>query len=194
MEDIREVRAKWDQRHGDPTLRPAVAEVLLDNRHLLPTQGMALDLACGLGGNALLLAQTGLQVSAWDLSPVAIERLREAAVERDLSNLQVEVRDVEQQPPAAECFDVITVSYYLQRSLFPALITALKPNGLLFYQTFTRVAVTEQGPRNPQYRLADNELLDLCRRLAIRFYREENRLGDLAKGCRGVAMLVAERC
>jgi SAM-dependent methyltransferase len=184
---------KWDQRHGDSTHRPEAAEVLLHNLHLLPPRGRALDLACGLGGNALALASAGLAVSAWDLSPVAIERLRGYAMEQGLPNLQVEVRDVEQHPPPPASFDVITVSYYLQRSLIPALCAALKPGGLLFYQTFTRTAVTDQGPTNQEFRLEDNELLSLFGALAIRFYREENRLGDLSKGYRDVAMLVAER-
>lgn len=167
--------------------------MLVQNRHLLPARGVALDLACGLGGNALLLAQAGLEVSAWDLSPVAIERLQGVAYRLGLSNLYAEVRDVQRQPPPGERFDVITVSHYLERRLIPALINALKPGGLLFYQTFTRIAVTDRGPVNTAFRLADNELLGLFRELAIRFYREENRLGDPNKGYRDVAMLVAER-
>jgi 2-polyprenyl-3-methyl-5-hydroxy-6-metoxy-1,4-benzoquinol methylase len=152
-----------------------------------------LDLACGLGGNALLLAEAGLMVSAWDLSPVAIERLRIRALERGLANLQAEIRDVVERPPAGESFDVIVVTRYLERRLVPALIAAVKPGGLLFYQTFTHIAVSHRGPDNQAFRLADNELLRLFKDLAIRFYREENRLGDLREGHRDVAMLVAER-
>jgi len=184
---------QWERRHGDPSLRPEAAQVLVQNRHLLPAQGLAADLACGLGGNALLLAEAGLRVSAWDLSTVAIERLRNTAIAGGLSNLQPEVRDVAARPPTAAAFDVIVVSNYLERRLAPALIAALKPGGLLFYQTFTRIAVTGRGPNNPAFRLTDNELLGLFGALAIRFYREENRLGDLRKGHRDVAMLVAER-
>ena len=60
---------KWDRRYSDPANEARAAQVLSDNLHLLPTQGTALDLACGLGGNALLLARQGLTVEAWDLSP-----------------------------------------------------------------------------------------------------------------------------
>ena len=185
-------RDKWDQRHRDSSQRPAAAQVLVQNQHLLPARGLALDLACGLGGNALLLAETGLRVGAWDLSAVAIERLRNTAIASGLTNLQAEVRDVEARPPTIASFDVIVVSNFLERRLVVALIAALKPGGLLFYQTFTRIAVTERGPPNPLYRLADNELLGLFGDLKIRFYREENRLGDLRQGHRDVAMLVGE--
>jgi hypothetical protein len=53
--------------------------------------------------------------------------------------------------------------------------------------------VGEEGPSNPAFYLADNELLELFRSLKLRVYREENRLGDLHKGSRDIAMLVAER-
>lgn len=187
------LKAKWDSRHSDPLKQPAVVEVLVQNRHLLPAQGSALELACGLGGNALLLAEQGLEVTAWDLSPVAIQRLRDTAAQRGLHNLLAEVRDIEQSPPPAQRFDVIVVSYYLERALVPHIIAALKPGGLLFYQTFTRITVADEGPSNPAYRLADNELLALFAELKLRVYREENRLGDPTQGRRDVAMLVAER-
>ena len=187
------LQAKWDARHGDPDKQPGVAEVLERNRHLLPRKGRALDLACGLGGNALLLAEQGLEVTAWDLSPVAIERLKKRADDEPLNQLVAEVRDIEQAPPPADSFDVIVVSYYLERALVPHIIGALKPGGLLFYQTFTRIAVGVEGPSNPDFRLGDNELLQLFDALKVRVYREENRLGDLTRGTRDVAMLVAEK-
>jgi hypothetical protein len=59
--------------------------VLVEFQHLLPDHGVALDLAAGLGGNALLLAWYGLATHAWDISPVAMERLRGFAAERGLS-------------------------------------------------------------------------------------------------------------
>lgn len=187
------LKTKWDARHGDPLKQPIAAEVLAQNRHLLPARGSALDLACGLGGNALMLAEQGLEVTAWDLSPVAIQRLRETAGRRGLRSLLAEVRDLEQSPPPEQCFDVIVVSYYLDRELVPHIIAALKPGGLLFYQTFTRIAMGEEGPSNPDYRLGDNELLRLFGVLKLRVYREENLLGDPAQGTRDVAMLVAQR-
>jgi len=168
-------------------------EVLQENRHLLPGEGRALDLACGLGGNALLLAQAGLETEAWDLSPVAIERLRAEAAAAGLERLHARVRDLEQSPPEAGSFDVICVGYFLERTLAPRLIDALRPGGLLFYQTFTRLAVSERGPSNPEFRLAENELLRLFGPLTLHFYREEGRLGDLSRGLRDLAMLVAEK-
>jgi SAM-dependent methyltransferase len=187
------LQAKWDSRHADPDKQPRVAEVLTQNRHLLPPAGQALDLACGLGGNALLLAQQGLSVTAWDISPVAIKRLMGFARQRGLDNMTAQVRDVELEPPPADRFDVVLISYYLERALSAAIVRSLKPGGLLFYQTFTRIAVGSDGPLNPDFRLADNELLDCFSSLKLRFYREENQLGDPTRGLRDIAMLVAEK-
>ncbi|RLW55999.1 MAG: SAM-dependent methyltransferase [gamma proteobacterium symbiont of Stewartia floridana] len=188
-----QLRIKWDQRYADAEKVARPAEVLLSNAHLLPEQGSALDLACGLGGNALFLAQRGFTVEAWDLSSVAIQRLVQAAGQLKLNNLHARVRDVEGQPPQTEQFDVIVVSYFLERSLIPTLIQALKPGGLVFYQTFTRQAVSSEGPQNPAFRLADQELLQLFSQLQVCVYREEGRLGDLSLGSRDVAMLVAQK-
>ena len=51
-------------------------DALRDNVHLIPQgHGKALDLACGMGGNAIFLAQnSNLDVYAWDMSSVAISK------------------------------------------------------------------------------------------------------------------------
>ena len=188
-----EMRARWDARHGEGD--PAAARpcaVLEAFGHLLPVEGHALDLACGLGGNAQWLAVRGLQVTAWDLSPVAVAKLRAHADSQDLQ-VRAEVRDVEQNPPAPSTFDVIVVSHFLERGLAPALERALRPSGLLFYQTWTREAVDERGPGNPAFRLAPNELLHLFPNLRVIAYREDGLFGDPARGLRNEAWLVAAR-
>jgi len=185
-------RDRWDRRHGEAADLGQVARVLEQNGHLITPGGDAFDLACGRGASSLQLARLGMRVTAWDLSPVAIRRLSEAAAAQGLQ-VDARVRDVAQRPPMANSFDLILVSYFLERKLAPAILHALRPGGLLFYQTFTRQAVSDMGPANPEWRLADNELLKLFQPLRVRVYREEGRLGDLSRGCRDIAMLVAEK-
>lgn len=185
-------RARWDRRYRESERRPGPARVLTDYAHLLPAAGDALDLACGLGANARFLAARGLRVRAWDLSPVAIARAGERARAEGLS-ITAEVRDVSARPPEPERFDLIVVSRFLDRALAPALHASLRRGGLLYYQTFTRTHVTPTGPRSEDYRLADNELLTLFAGLQVVAYREEGRLGDLTRGFRDEAMLVAQR-
>jgi SAM-dependent methyltransferase len=187
-----ELRQCWDARYREADGEPQPALVLSAHEHLLPAAGKALDLACGLGANALRLASRGLETWAWDISPVAIARLAAAARRAGLS-LHAEARDVIAQPPEPESFDVIVVSRFLERGLAPALQTALRPGGVLFYQTFARPRVAECGPRNPAFRLDDNELLTLFAGLKVRVYREDGLLGDLGRGFRNEALLVAQK-
>jgi SAM-dependent methyltransferase len=166
--------------------------VLVENSYLLPAGGVALDLACGLGANACLLARCGLDTVGWDYSRVAIDALTELAITTGLS-LQGEVRDAIADPPQPGSFDVIVVSHFLERSLAPSLEAALRRGGLLFYQTFTRIRVDDGGPSNPAFRLDGNELLGLFSGLRVLVYREEGRVGDIRQGFRNEAMLVAQK-
>lgn len=190
--DTESLRLKWDQRYRLAEGLPDPALVLLEHEHLLPPGGVALDLACGLGANALWLAARGFRVKAWDLSPVAIERLSAQARARGLA-VDAALRDVIADPPAPESADLIVVAHFLHRDLAPAIAAALRPGGVLFYQTFSREAVSDCGPSDPAYRLAPNELLDLFPGLVVRAYRDEGRLGDRTRGIRDIALLVAQR-
>lgn len=185
-------RSQWDSRHAAADDLGTVAGVLADNAHLLQGPGRALDLACGRGANALWLAGQGFQVSAWDYSAVALQRLRQAAAERGLT-IDTEQRDVTIEPPEPEGFELIVVSHFLERALCPAIQAALRPGGVLCYQTFSQDSPPGIGPANPAFRLAPNELLRLFPGLRLRHYREEGELGDTSRGARGLAMMIAQR-
>lgn len=188
-----ERRLRWESRYREaPVAGPREAGVLRDNAFLLPSSGQALDLASGRGGNAIFLAERGLSVTAWDFAEAAIGTLGETARARELS-IRAEVRDVIAVPPEPETFDVICVSYFLARELMPAILDALRPEGLLFYETFVRDAVSDCGPSNPEYRLAPNELLHLFSGLRVLKYRDLGKVGDTTRGQRDVATLVAQK-
>jgi len=188
-----ERRPRWESRYREAPLTVAApAGVLRENAFLLPSVGQALDLACGRGGNALYMVQLGLSVTAWDFADAAIGNLLEIAQAREVS-LHAEVRDVIAAPPEPATFDVICVSYFLARELVPALVAALRPNGLIFYETFVREAVSDFGPGNPEYRLAPNELLHLFSGLRVLEYREFGTVGDTTQGRRDIATLVAQK-
>ncbi|VAW88643.1 hypothetical protein MNBD_GAMMA16-1174 [hydrothermal vent metagenome] len=182
---------KWDE-HYKTASHSSASRVLLENQHLLPTHGLALEIACGMGNNALLLAKQGMETHAWDISAVGIEQLQNKAQEESLAIIG-EIRDAIQDPPAAASFDVIVVTHFLDRTLIPYLLAALKPQGLLFYQTFTKTKIDDTGPKNPDFLLDDNELLLLCNPLHLLAYREEGQLGNVTQGFRNLAMLVGQK-
>ena len=171
---------------------PSPSEVLYFNQHLLPVKGNALDLACGYGSNAICLAMNGLKVSAWDISKIALEKLSLRSKEFDFI-INCEIRDVLQQPPEPDTFDIIVVSKFLDRKLIKQIRHAIKPNGLIFYQTFIKDRIIKSGPENPNYQLNENELLDFFEDWKLIFYREEGMIGNLSRGFRNQAMIISQK-
>ncbi|WP_456380440.1 class I SAM-dependent methyltransferase [Thiolapillus sp.] len=166
--------------------------MLSSNRHLLPDAGKALDLACGRGASAMFMAQAGLETHAWDFSTVAIERLDKKAREHSLK-IKTQVRDVVNNPPEPGSFDLILVSYFLERRLIPQLVQALRPEGMLFYQTFVKDVYLDRGPATDEWRLERNELLHLFQDLRIHYYREDGRVFSQPTELSDLAMIVASK-
>jgi len=131
-------------------------------------------------------------VAAWDFSPVAIDRLR-AAAHRDGVRVEARVRDVVAAPPEPDGYDLILVSHFLERTLAPALVAALRPGGRLFYQTFVREVNLGRGPGSDEWRLAPNELLQLFSGLRLHYYREDAPFGGEADELADLALMVASK-
>lgn len=162
---------------------------LIDNADLLPRGGKVLDVACGRGRHALLMASAGFDVRAIDRSPEAIAFLSETATRLNL-RIDAVVVDLETDPPpplTASVYDAILVFNYLHRALMPALRDALAPGGRIFYETFTTRQAERGHPRNPDFLLRDGELAGMMAPLAIRRSREGEFDG------RFIASIVAER-
>jgi len=179
-------RQAVDDPHGT---RPA--GWLVRHRPLYAT-GRALDLACGRGRNALYLARESFQVEAWDRDAGALEELRATAGSLGLAALTTRLVDLEQTPaiPPAS-FDLIAVFYYLQRDLTPQIVRALKPGGLLVYETFLLDNHERfNHPRRREFCLNHNELLSLFRELRVLAYREGASVPDKGPF---TAALVAQR-
>lgn len=139
------------------------------SRHL-PLSGRGLDLACGLGGNARFMAQCGLSVEAWDISDVALTELNNWAAVNQFK-IQPLLTDFEQMLFPYQQFDVIVVSRYLNRQLFPQLEQALKPGGKIFYQTFL-APVQENAPSNPDFYIQTGEFNQVWPNLKTLVYGE----------------------
>ena len=162
---------------------------LIQNADLLPRGGRVLDVACGKGRHALWMAERGFSVHAIDRNPEAIDAVVENA-RRSHLDIRAEVIDLETDPPpdlgAAE-YDVVLGFNYLHRPLMPVLRAAVRPGGLIVYETFT-VRQAERGrPRNPAFLLKDRELAGLMSPLTVLRSRE----GEYDGRC--IASIVAGR-
>lgn len=189
------MRERWNQRYlaartsgGDEAV-VGVNPWLVEHRSLLLERapGRALDVACGRGGNAFFLADLGFQVSAVDLSDVAVgevvDRARSAEVE-----VSAEVRDLEAVGLPEGQWSVIVMLRYLQRSLFAEMIAGLEPGGLVLIETFLRGHIGRGGkPFNPDFTLAPGELRAAFEGLEVLDYRER------VVGHRALAGIVARR-
>jgi 2-polyprenyl-3-methyl-5-hydroxy-6-metoxy-1,4-benzoquinol methylase len=140
---------------------------------MLPSSGVALDVACGRGRHALWLAAQGLTTYAIDRDEAAISALREGAGCQGLP-LIAKVCDLEIGEPDLGCkrYDVIVVVHYLYRPLLPMLVKALAPDGVLVYETFTSAQAMRGHPTNSDFLLESGELLNLVQPLKILKARE----------------------
>lgn len=124
---------------------------------LIPAGGEVLDLACGHGRHARLLAGLGYRVEAVDRDAAALANL--AGVEHATTRLA----DLEAGPWPyyTRAFDGIVVSRYLWRPLFPQIFNCLAEGGVLIYETFMEGQQLYGKPSNPAHLLRVGELLEL---------------------------------
>ena len=196
-------RSEWDAKHRlaeAPAAEPA--SIVRELLPLLPT-GEALDIACGTGRHALFLTARGQHVTAVDFSGVALDTLelrarsthtpvrRSRVVQAPGRHLRggldlIQANLEEMQLPERR-FDLIICIQYLQRSLFPQMVRALRPDGVLLMETFTRAQLEfAGGPQNPAYLLETGELREAFPSLCVLFYRE-------LRAGQGIASLLAQK-
>ncbi len=126
---------------------------------LIPAGSDVLDLACGSGRHARLLAGMGQRVEAVDRDADSLAALA------GIDGIQTRCADLEggPWPYYGRGFDAIVVTNYLHRPLLPNLFGCLNEGGLLIYETFMVGNERLGKPSNPAYLLRSGELLDLVR-------------------------------
>ncbi len=170
------VGVKLDRARPATLLEHAPAQFLKDSLAMLP-RGRALDVACGRGRSTLHLASQGFTVDAVDRDEQALAELASNAARHGLTSVTIRSMDLEDpaRPPdiPAARYEVILGFCYLHRPLFPVLLQALKPGGVLIYETFlVDNHLRYQHPRRREFCLEHNELLGLARGLRILHYDE----------------------
>jgi tellurite methyltransferase len=183
----------WDERYSNRReSERGPAGFLVRHVDLLPGRGRALDVAMGTGRNALYLASLGYEVTGIDISPLAVERCRRAAEERGL-RIEAICANLESYPLLRETYSLVLNLYYLQRELCPRLVEALRPGGVLVFETFTlQQRQFDWGPREDGFLLRPGELRELFPELEVLAYREETEEED-ERGTKAVAGLVGRK-
>jgi tellurite methyltransferase len=195
---------EWDLRHAAAAQGefPPPASIVRELLPLLP-MGPALDLACGTGRHTLLLAERHQPVVAVDWSRTALEILAGRAKSlnyvvhpgiaadvqpvRGARGIWLVAADLDHANLPANAFLLILCTQFLQRRLFLQMERALRPGGVLLFETFTRAQLEfAGGPRSPEHLLEVGELRTAFPGLEIVFYRE-------LRAGQGIASLVARK-
>lgn len=119
--------------------------------------GPVLDLACGSGRHSLLLNEAGYEVWAVDQRSDLLDTLRPLGIR--CFDLDLETADFV-WPFADDHFAAIVVTNYLHRPLMPKILKSIAHQGVLIYETFAAGNEQFGRPRNPDFLLAENELLN----------------------------------
>ena len=137
-----------------------------------PPPRRALDLAMGRGRHTLVLAELGFRVFGVDAK---FEAVRDALAQASTRGLVIRgwCADLTRFPLPRARFELIVVSRYLQRDLFPSLGDALTPGGVVLFETFTEAQRGHgRGPTSPDHLLAPGELRARFDTFEVLFYEE----------------------
>lgn len=147
---MQEDAVKWNQKHLEQPMPQTPSDLLV---HFLPLliskpSKKALDLACGNGRNAKLLAQNGFVCDALDISEVALEMCK------DTEGISTFCVDLDTFRPIPLSYDVVLNFYFLNRDLLPIIAQTLKSKGIFLLETFIRDANGENSSK-----IADDKIL-----------------------------------
>lgn len=134
--------------------------------HLVPAGGAVLDLACGRGRHLRWFAARGHPVTGVDRDAEAL-----AAVQGVGELVQADVENGPWPLPERR-FAAVIVTNYLWRPLFPRILEALAPGGVLLHETFAHGNETVGKPSRPDFLLAPGELLTAYPGLRVVAYED----------------------
>lgn len=128
--------------------------------------GPVLDVACGGGRHCRLFLDRGHPVTGIDKD--VSQSLHAAGADLVAADLE----DGSPWPLPGRQFAAVVVANYLWRPLYPALLAALEPGGVLIHETFAKGNERFGRPRNPDHLLQRGELLRLAAGLTVVAYED----------------------
>lgn len=119
--------------------------------------GDVLDVACGAGRHLRLALENGYRVTGIDRDLSKVEELGERT---DVSLIEADLETGAPFPLRDLRYEGVIVTNYLWRPILPDIVGCVAPDGVLIYETFALGHERHGKPSNPDFLLANNELLD----------------------------------
>jgi SAM-dependent methyltransferase len=178
---------RWDRKYSEKKPHSEITPDTFLARHLTGiSPGIALDIGCGFGDNAITLAREGFQVTGLDISRVALDRAKERA---RYAGVDVEFvwSDVEDFDFGDQTYDLVTGFYFLNRPIFPRIKKGLRIGAIFLYKTYTEGELFYRPSLNRDYLLEQGELKRSFEEFEILLYDER----DNGKEC--TAKIIARK-
>ena len=131
-------------------------------------RGMVLDLACGKGRHSIFLSSCGYHVLAVDINQDSLNCFNNKFIKKKIKDIE----NLKNWPLEKAKFDIIVVTNFLNRAIFPSIIKSINKGGYLIYETFSEGQQKIGKPSNPKYILQKRELISLCIDLKLITYEE----------------------
>lgn len=190
---------RWNQRFSvDDYIFGKGPNAFLASRRALFRPGMrALSVADGEGRNSVWLASLGLAVTAFDFSPVGVEKARALAREAGVK-ADHRVSDIFRWNWTEREYDAVVVIFAqfmgaeARKPLFEGMKAALAPGGVLVMQGYTprQMDYLTGGPKENENFYTPELLREAFRDMEILHLREHDEIIDEGNAHQGMSALV----
>ena len=127
---------------------------------------LVLDLACGSGRHSVFLSNLGFYVVSVDISEIHLSNFSGSNIEKICRDIE----NIKNWPLYNKLFDIVLVTNFLNREIFPFMIDSLRHGGYLIYETFSQGNQKFGKPKNKDFILRTGELLDITENLSLICY------------------------
>ena len=128
--------------------------------------GYILDLACGRGRHSVFLSNLGYNVLSVDIDEHKLNCFNGKLIKKKV----IDVENINNWPLEKQKFNVIIVTNFLNRTIFPLIISSIRKGGYLIYETFSEGHQKIGRPNNPKYILKPRELMQLSAKMHLITY------------------------
>lgn len=172
----------WDNKYRQTqsaTAAPGLPARFEPFSEIFAAAGTALEIACGTGAVSVWLAQQGVQVTAVDISPVAVAAAQGLAEHHGVvERCHVQIADLDNGLPDVKPVGLIVCNMFRDAALDQAMLARLRPSGILAI-----AALSEVGAQPGRFRVSAGELTSAFADLDVLAAEEAD----------GVAWLVASK-